>query len=180
MFMATRLRLTAAFLFCLALAVPLRAQRNQPDPLTPDQQDKIAEAGIDPDARIALYTKFIDEHAQALEILSKRHESARDGRIDSELQSFSALVDELSSNLDEYGGRKADLRKSLKTLDDSIPRWQQMLANLPKDSTFQISRDEVADALGDLTTQTKQLTTSQATFFKEHKDAKGEQRAEPQ
>ena len=175
-----QLRLLTALLFFLFLAGPVRAQREQTGPLTPAQQDQIAEAGIDPDARIALYTKFLNEHADTINGLSKRHESGRGRRLDSELESFSALIDELASNLDEYGGRKADLRKALKGLNESIPRWQQMLHSLPTNSAYSISRDDATDALNDLAGQTKKLTADQETYFKEHKKAKGQQREEPQ
>lgn len=174
-----RWRLAAACLFSLVLVVPLRAQRNQVDPLTPAQQDKIAEAGIDPDVRIHLYTKFLDDDADVIRRLVNRTERDRDFAMDRQLQKFSALLDELSSNLDEYGGRKADLRKSLKSLDEAVPRWQELIKGLPNRYAFQISRANAMDSLSDLADQTKELTADQRAYFKEHKKAKGQQRAEP-
>lgn len=156
------------------------AQRNPVDPLTPDQESKIAEAGIDPDARIALYTKFLNEDADVIGRLVHRTERGRDRMMDAYLQKFSALVEELSSNLDEYGGRKADLRKSLKALDESVPRWQQLVKGLPAGEAYEVSRADATDSLGDLADQARQLTADQQTYFKEHKKAKGQEREEPQ
>lgn len=158
----------------------LSAQANQADPLTDAQQQAIAEAGIDPAARIDLYTKYINDRADTIKRLIPRSESARDQRIDNELQAFSSLIDELASNLDEYGGRKADLRKALKPLNESIAHWQSILHGLPNDPVFEISRNDAADAVSDLASQTKQLTSDQDTYFKEHKNAKGQQRAVPE
>lgn len=164
----------------LSFAPALLAQRDQPEPLTPAQQQAIAEAGIDPAARIGLYTKYLDERADTIKHLIPRPEAARGRRIDRELQYFSALIDELSSNLDEYGGRNADLRKGLKPLNESLPHWQDLLRDLPKDPTYEITRKDASDALSDLANEAKQLTQNQDEYFKEHKDAKGQDRAEPE
>lgn len=174
------LRVFAAVLLASSIALPLLAQRNQPETLTDAQQQAIAEAGIDPAARIDLYTKYINERADTIQRLIPRSEAARDRRIDNELQAFSSLLDELASNLDEYGSRKADLRKALKPLNESIARWQSLLHDLPNDPVFEISRNDANDAVKDLAAEAKQLTADQEEYFKEHKDAKGQQREEPQ
>ena len=57
------MRTLVAVLFCLLLAAPLDAQKEKREPLTDAQQDQIAEAGIDPVARVNLYVKFLNEHA---------------------------------------------------------------------------------------------------------------------
>jgi hypothetical protein len=173
-------RRALAFVLLFFAAPPLHPQRDQREPLNAAQQEQIAEAGIDPDARIALYAKFTSEHAQTIEGLGKRHEPGRGRRLDSELQDFASLIDELSSNLDEYGDRKADLRKALKELDEAIPRWQAILRGLPEDSAYEVSRNDAGDALGDLASQAQKLTAEQEAYFREHKDAKGQDREEPQ
>src|SRR5579864_5282913 len=97
-------------------AVTCAAQKEKREPLTGPQVEQIREAGIYPDDRINLYTKFIGEHAETIKSLTTRGKSAsRAHRLDDELLDLTALMDELGSNLDEYTDRKADLRKSLKT-----------------------------------------------------------------
>ena len=172
-------RLLAVLIICLLTAVPLHAQKQQREPLTADQQDKIAEAGVDPNERVALYTKYINEHADVIQRLIKRAEQGRDQRIDSELQDFSALLDELDSNLDIYGDRKADIRASLKPLNESIQRWKRILTDLPSRPGFQVSRDDAIDACKDLADQASQLIVDLSNYFEEHKDEKGQDRAEP-
>lgn len=175
------LRWTPALLLLVSacFAPALFAQENQPDPLTDAQQQAIAEAGIDPPGRIELYVKYLNDRAETIKRLIPRSEAARGRLIDSELQSFSSLVDELASNLDEYGGRKADLRKALKPLNESIARWQALLHTLPNDMTYQISRDDATDAVNDLASQAKKLTADQLKYFQEHKDQAGQQQAVP-
>lgn len=175
------LRLPAALLLLLlSSASLLRAQRNGRDPLTDAQQEAIAEAGIDPALRIELYVKYINEHADRIQRLVPRSESARDRAIDGELDDFASLVDELSSNLDEYGDRKADLRKALKPLNESIQRWQSLLHDLPNSPVYSIARDSARDSVNDLADQAKTLTADQIQYFKEHPKDKDQQRAEPE
>jgi hypothetical protein len=154
----------ALFFVCLSLAAPARGQKNRPEPLTEAQQEAIAEAGIDADARIGLYTKYLNEHADTIHDLTGRiHSAARTSRIDNALGNFSELVDELASNLDEYGGRMADM----------------ILHDLPSESGFDFSRKDAMDATKDLADQVKKLMTTEDAYFKEHKDLKGQQYAEP-
>jgi hypothetical protein len=156
------------------------AQRDRREPLTEAQQDQLAEAGIDPGARIALYTKFASEHASRIEAFGKRTESGRGQRLESELEDFTALVDELASNLDQYGDRKADLRKGLKVLTEAVPKWQGILRGLPKEREDAIALEDATDSVNDLAAQTKELDEAQEKYFKEHKDRAGQEREEPQ
>lgn len=176
------MRALAAIFFCLLIAAPLAAQVDEKnDPLTPEQQDQIAEAGIDPVVRVDLYVKFINERADTIEGLIKRAKStARSQRLAGELQQFGALMDELGDNLDMYSQRKADIRKSLKGLNDSVQHWQGVLHDLPSEPGFELSLKSAISSASDLSTQTKQLTSDQEAYFKAHPKEKGQDRAEPQ
>jgi uncharacterized phage infection (PIP) family protein YhgE len=174
------MRILVAALLCLWLASPLHAQKVKREPLTETQQEQIAEAGIDPVMRIDLYVKFLNERADAIKSLIPRaHTNARSFRLDSNLQDFAALMDELGDNLDVYSDRKADIRKSLKGLNDGVQRWQEILNSLPSEPGFELSRKDALDSSNDLSAQAKQITTDQTDYFKEHKDEKGQDRAEP-
>jgi len=169
-----------AFLFCLLLGSSLAAQKQKREPLSEAQQDQIAEAGVDPAARVELYVKFLDEQADTIRGLIKRAKSpARSHRIDDELQDFTALLDELGDNLDVYSERKADVRKSLKGLNEGVQRWQAVLHDLPSDPGFEISLKDAVASSSELADQTKQLTADQTAYFAAHKDEKGQDRAEP-
>jgi hypothetical protein len=173
------LRLLIFLLLCQLPMTALLGQKDQRDPLTAAQQEKIAEAGYDPNARVGLYTKYLNEHADVIKGLIKRAEEGRDQRIDGELQDFSALLDELASNLDTYGDRKSDIRASLKPLSESVFRWQRILSDLPNRPGIQVSRDDSIAACKDLAEQSSQLIVDQSNYFETHKDEKGQDRAEP-
>jgi hypothetical protein len=162
------------------LSAPLASQQQKREPLTEKQQDEIEEAGIDPVGRVNLYVKFLNDYSDTIKGLIPRAKSAaRIRRIDGELLDFSALMDELGDNLDLFSERKADLRKSLKGLSESIQRWQGVLRDLPSEPGFELSLKEAIDSVNDLADQTKEITADQEAYFKAHPDEKGQDRAEP-
>lgn len=166
--------------FLLIANATSRAQKEKREPLTSAQIEQIREAGIFPDERISLYTKFISERADTIKGLTSRAKSpARAQRLDGELQDLTALMDELGTNLDVYADRKADLRKSLKSLNDATPRWVGILRALAGETGFELARKEAIESSEDLADQAKRLMTEQTDYFNEHKDEKGQDRAEP-
>jgi hypothetical protein len=174
------MRLFLVSLFCLLLSAPVAAQKQKREPLTEKQQDEIEEAGIDPVARVDLYVKFLNDNCDTIKGLIPRAKSAaRSRRIDDELQDFAALMDELGDNLDVFSQRKADLRKSIKGLNESIQHWQAVLRELPSEPGFELSLKEAIDSTNDLTDQAREITTDQEAYFKAHPDEKGQDRAEP-
>lgn len=176
-----RWRSIFAVALCLGLSAGASAQRQHRDTLTANQIDQIREAGIDPNLRIALYTKFLNERSDALKKLSGRASSrARSQKLDNQLQDFTSLMDELGSNLDQYGDRKADMRPALKKLNGATPQWLSMLKALPDEVAFDESRKEAIESCQDLSDDAKQLETEQLVYFKTHKKQKGQERAEPE
>jgi hypothetical protein len=166
--------------FALVSTAISHAQKEKREPLTGAQIEQIREAGIYPDDRISLYTKFIGEHADTIKGLTSRAKSAsRAQRLDGELQDLTALMDELGSNLDVYSDRKADLRKSLNGLNDAAPHWLGILRALAGEPGFELARKEAIESGEDLADQAKRLLTEQTDYFNAHKDEKGQERAEP-
>ncbi|WP_058185648.1 hypothetical protein [Terracidiphilus gabretensis] len=173
------MRPLAIFLLAL-LAIPAVAQKEKREPLTETQIEAIREAGVDPNLRVALYTKYANEHADTIKSLINRGKSRdRVKRVDDELQDFTALMDELGSNLDQYGDRKADLREALKLLNEDCPKWVTILKSLPGEPAFDVARKEAIESGEDLADQANRLLSEQNTYFLTHKDEKNQQRAEP-
>ena len=174
------LRLLASLLFGVLFLLPLLAQKDKPEPLTEAQIEEIREAGIAPNDRVNLYTKFVSQHADTIKSLTNRSKSpSRAKRIDDELQQVTALMDEFGSNLDVYSDRHADIRKGLKALTDSTERWLGILRALPGEPRFDLARKEAIESGDDLADQAKRLLTEQTDYFDLHKDERGQDRAEP-
>jgi hypothetical protein len=164
----------------LVCAASVCAQRNARQTLTPQEIEQIRDAGIDPNGRIELYVKFVNEHMDTI------HEMVKDGlapsrvrKIDDELQTVASLTDELGSNMDQYGSRKADIRKALKKINDDLPKWQVALKALPANPVFSVSRADALESCQDLTQDAADMWTEQKEYFKVHKDQRGQERAEP-
>jgi hypothetical protein len=174
------LRSLAGILFCLLFAAPLFAQKDKPEPLTEAQIEEIREAGIAPNERVSLYTKYTSEHADTIKGLTNRAKSlARAKRIDEELQNLTALMDEFGSNLDVFSERHADIRKSLKPLTEATDRWLGILRALPGEPSFDEARKEAIESGEDLADQAKRLLAEQTDYFNLHKDEQNQDRAEP-
>jgi hypothetical protein len=174
------LRWIAAISLCLLLASPLAAQKEKREPLSEAQIEQIREAGIDPDERVSLYTKFLNERADVLKGLTSRVKSAgRSRRLDDELQDFTALMDEFGSNLDVYSDRHADIRKSLKPLPAATERWLGILRALAGEPGFDLARKEAIESAQDLADQAVRLLREQTDYFNLHKDEQGQDRKEP-
>ena len=89
-------------------------------------------------------------------------------------------MDELSSNLDVYDERKADIREALKPLNAATERWLEMLRAMASEPGFEVARTEAMESGGDLAGQVKDLLARQTEYFKLHKDEKGQERKVPQ
>jgi len=161
-------------------AANLHGQKEKREPLTGPQIEQIREAGIYPVDRVNLYTKFLNERADTIKGLTNRGKSgSRVQRLDGELQDFTALMDELGSNLDVFSDRKADIRKALKPLSEDAQRWLGILRALPGEPGFDLARKEAIESGEDLADQAKRLLTEQTEYFNLHKDEQGQDRAEP-
>jgi hypothetical protein len=170
----------AALAICLLGALSLAAQKEKREPLTESQIEEIREAGTNPTERINLYTKFLNEHVEVIKGLTGRSKSsARSNRLDDELQDFTALMDELGSNLDVYSDRHADIRKSLKPLTESTKRWLVILRALAGEPSFDLARKESIESGEELDDQSARLLQEQTEYFNLHKDEQGQERAEP-
>jgi hypothetical protein len=165
------------------LFVPLctDAQKVKREPLTEAQVEKIREASIDPNQRILLYTQYANEHAETLKSVAERPKSpARSKRLDDELQDFTALLDELASNLDQYGERKADMRPALKKLHEICPKWLDILKAMPVEPMYDEARKEAMQSWNDLAEDARELLKEQDEYFVKNKKGKGQERQEPE
>jgi len=96
--------------------------------------------------------------------------------LDDSLQDFTALMDEMGSNLDQYSDRHSDIRKALKALTDDTPRWLNILRVLPGESGFDLARKEAIESGEELADQATRLLHEQNDYFATHKDERNQER----
>jgi hypothetical protein len=169
-------------LFLLILAAPpLQAQHARTASLSETEIEAVRESAVFPVERVNLYTKFLEERALKIKSLTGRPKSAqRVLKLDDLLQDFTALMDEMGSNLDQYSDRHADIRKALKPLTEATPRWLNILRVLPGESGFDLSRKEAIESGEELADQASRLLREQTDYFAIHKDQKDQERNDDQ
>jgi hypothetical protein len=157
------------------------AQHVRTATLTEQETEQVREAAVLPDERVKLYTKFLEERAGKIKDLSSRPKSGqRVLKLDDTLQDFTALMDEMGSNLDQYSDRHSDIRKALKALTDATPRWLTILRVLPGENGFDLARKEAIESGEELADQATRLLHEQNDYFATHKDEKNQERNDDQ
>jgi hypothetical protein len=176
-----RVVLSLILSICLPSGSRLWAQHVRTAALTEAEAEAVREASVYPEERVKLYTKFLEERAGKIKLLTGRPRSAqRVLKLDDTLQDFTLLMDEMGSNLDQYSDRHSDIRKSLKQLTEATPRWLNILRVLPGENGFDLARKEAIESGEELADQATRLLHEQNDYFASHKDEKGQERNDDQ
>jgi chromosome segregation ATPase len=129
-------RRTLIVLILLTLVSAAWAKRR--DPLTETEADQLREAALEPQKRLMLLIKFTSARLDAIEQLraDPKEADGRGAKIHDLLEDFTALLDELNDNLDQYQGRpldkddKTDFRKGIKAVMAACDQFDIKLKNL--------------------------------------------------
>ncbi len=161
-------------LLCAAgCALSVHAQE-QNDPLTPDEIQAVRDNKTNPNERIKLYIRFIDERLDEIKQLSGAHKSAKEkADIHDKLEEFTRLCDELQDNLDTYNEAHADIRKSLKDLVADSSHWPAQLTAMGDDPSFDFAQKTALDAAKSAADEAHQLSLEQGVYFDVHKKERG-------
>jgi hypothetical protein len=170
-------RRIACFLFLLlltpAFALCLHAQ-DQSDPLSEDEIQEIRDNKTNPNERIKLYIKFIDQRLDAIKQLAGPGKSKSEkAQIHDKLDEFTHLCDELQDNLDTYDEAHADIRKSLKDVVADTARWPQAIQLIGSDPSYDFSQKTALEAAKSAADEAHQMTLEQDVYFDAHKKERG-------
>jgi hypothetical protein len=169
-------------LLLLAPAPALKAQAVLPQhthsaQLSEAEIEEVRESAIFPNDRVKAYTKFLEDRAGKIKTLTGRPKSGqRVLKMDEALRDFTELMDETGDNLDQYSDRHSDIRKSLKLLNDAMPRWLLILRSIPGESGFDLSRKEALESGQELADLSTRLMHEQDAYFLIHKEEKDQER----
>jgi hypothetical protein len=122
----------------LLLLLSMVASARKRDPLTEAEEDQIRDVAQEPYKRLKLYIKFTDARLEAIDQLraDPKQADGRGRRIHDLLEDFTALLDEINSNLDAYEGRpmtkddRKDFHKGLKEVITACDGWDVRLKAL--------------------------------------------------
>jgi chromosome segregation ATPase len=157
----------------LLYAALLHAQRNR-DPLTDQESDQIADLRDQPNDRVKLYQKFIQQRVDAIKALGA-NPSGEDlkAQLRAKYEEFTRICDELQDNLDTFDEAHADIRKSLKDLVPAAAKWADVLNQASPDRSYDFSRKTALDSAQSTSDDAQKIYESQKKYFAEHKDEAG-------
>jgi hypothetical protein len=161
--------------------LPAVAQHARVGALTETEIEQVREAAVFPVERVNLYTKFLSDRAARIkDLVNHPKSSQRVLKLEDALEDFTALMDEVGSNLDQYSDRHSDIRRALKPLTEAMPKWLTILRGVPGESGFDLSRKEAIEAGEELSGEAERLLKEQETYFATHKDEKDQERNDDQ
>ncbi|HEX7158218.1 MAG TPA: hypothetical protein VF214_04360 [Edaphobacter sp.] len=169
----------ALFLLLGLVAPPLAAQRSDAN-LTEAEIEQLRDSAYVANDRVTVFIKLIDTRVKAIQDLYARpRRPGREQDTHDLMEQFTALADELNDNLDDYGPRHRDIRKSLPKIVEATERWGTAIKSPPDDAAYNVSRKLALEAVRDLREQSTQLIEEQRAWFAAHPPPKGNANAEP-
>ena len=129
---------TAPKVLLLVLLLSLAASARRRDPLTEAEADQLREVATEPYKRLKLYIKFAEARLMAIDQVRVDPKLAKDRgkQIHDLLEDFTAILDEINDNLDQYQGRplskddRKDFKKGLKEVIEADERFDLRLRTL--------------------------------------------------
>ena len=127
---------TKILLVLLLLTVVASARRR--DPLTDAETDQLREVALEPYKRLKLYIKFAEARLVAVDQVRSdpKLSEGRGQKIYDLLEDFTAILDEINDNLDQYQGRplskddRKDFKKGLKEVIEAGQKFDLRLRTL--------------------------------------------------
>ncbi len=128
----------ATKILLLVLLLNLAASARKRDPLTEAETDQLREVAMEPYKRLKLLVKFTEARLLAIDQVRVDPKLAKDRgkQIHDLLEDFTALLDEINDNLDQYQARplskddRKDFKKGLKEVIEGDERFDLKLRTL--------------------------------------------------
>ena len=152
---------------------PIAHAQRPVDPLTPAEEEQVRAVADQPNERVKLFIKFLEDRTEAVHHAVVRPVTQHPGvEIHDNLVAFTSLIDELQDNLDDYDETHSDIRKSLKFLLEHAAKWPPILNEPHGSPEYDFVRKTALDAVGTLTQSATELLKSQEEYFSKHKAEK--------
>lgn len=169
--MLRRVMLTLAL---LTLTLPLPAQRSE-NTLSEAEVEQLRDSAYVPNERVLTFIKFLDARVKRIQdLFAGPRRPGREQDTHDLLEQFTAIADELDDNLDDYGPRHRDIRKSLPKLIEATERWSSAIKSPPENEAYNVSRRLALEAIRDIREGAIKLAEDQKTWFASHPPNKEE------
>lgn len=128
----------ATTILLLLVLVSVAASARRRDPLTEAEADQLREVAMEPYKRLKLLVKFTEARLLAIDQVRVDPKLAKERgkQIHDLLEDFTALIDEINDNLDQYEGRplskddRKDFKKGLKEVIEADERFDLKLRTI--------------------------------------------------
>lgn len=169
-----------ALLTVLCIVLPALAQRRD-DPLTQEEVDKLRDVAVEPEPRMKLYVEFARARLVKLEqVRSDPKVTDRPVQTHALLDEFLTVYRELDDNLDNFEGRRADLRKALKVVIEGDTEFQAKLRAIKSDprttpeeaKQYEFTLSSAIETVDSAADDHRKLLTEQEELWKHRKKGK--------
>jgi len=161
-----------ALILLVSLAIPLYAQRSDAS-LSEKEIEQLRDSAYVANDRVMVFIKLIDTRVKAIQDLyAHPRRPGREQDTHDLMEQLTSLADELNDNLDDYGPRHRDIRKSLPKLVEATERWATAIKSPPDDAAYNVSRKLALEAIRDLREESSQLAEEQKNWFAAHPPSK--------
>ena len=171
----------SAVLLLILLTGTLALAQRREDPLSYEEINQLRDTALEPDLRMKLYVEFARTRLVNLEQMRANPKTTDKGeQTHKMLEDFLSVYDELDNNLDNFAGRKADLRKALQAVMAGDTEFQAKLRAL-KDSAaakpeevkeYEVLLSDAIDTVDSSADDHRKLYTEQVEYFKKKKTDK--------
>ena len=168
-----------AIVLLLLTAGMARAQVQEPA-LTDAEVEILRDKAPVPAERVQAFAEFLDGRTKAIDkLLAGRRKPGREEDLHDLMEEFSSIANDLEDNLEEYGKRHKDVRKSLPKLLAATERWATALRSPADNEAYNVSRKLALEAVADVKQTATELVTEQKGYFLAHPPPKDDPRGNP-
>lgn len=137
--------------------------------LSDNEVEILREKAPVPPERVQAFIQFLDDRTKAMDkLLAGRRKPGREEDLHDLMEQFSSIANDLEDNLEEYGKRHKDVRKSLPKLLAAADRWATALRTAADDQAYNVSRKLALEAVADVKQSANEMVTEQKAWFLAH------------
>ena len=156
----------------LGVGVGVARAQSEDHALSNLEVDKLRDSSYVPCDRLGVFIKILDSRSKSIDgLLAKKRKPGREQDLHDLYDQFSAIADELTDNLDEYGPKHRDIRRALPKLIEATERWATALRAAADDPAYNVVRKLALDSVRDVHDVAAKMQTEQLAYFTAHPEA---------
>lgn len=137
--------------------------------LSDGEVEKLRDSAAEPADRVMVFIALLDSRTSRIDKLSSgKRVPGREEDLHELMTDFTSIAEDFGDNLDDYGTRHRDIRKTLPKLIAATERWGTALKTPPEHEEYSLSRKLALEALADIKQAAVALVEEQKAWFLAH------------